>query len=77
MILIEFLVFLLKVLGLAFLVGIILNLLIDVIIINPIENRIMQKKRQELFDVIIERIKNGEDIEIEKIHEEADEKIEK
>ena len=60
--LINFLIFLLKVFGLTFIIGIILNLILDVVIIDPIINRKKAKKELEMFDVVIEKMKKGEDI---------------
>lgn len=60
--LINFLVFLFKVFGLVFVIGLIIDLILDVVIIQPIHNRTLHRKRLELLDVIIDKVKKGEDI---------------
>lgn len=77
--LIIFLIEVLKVLGLIFLIGIVFNLIIDVIILRPIQNRIMNKKQEELMDAIIKQIKKGNITieDLEKFQKNIDEKIEK
>ena len=75
MIVIEFLLFLLKVSALVFVIGILINLILDVVIIQPLWNRKANKKKLELFDVIIEKAKNGE-IVTEDMVEDLEEEIE-
>lgn len=75
MIVIDFLVFLAKVFGLIFVIGLLINLILDVVIIQPIENRILQRKRLELLDTIIEKERNGETVTEDTI-DELEEKIE-
>lgn len=62
--LINFLIFVVKVLGLIFVIGILFNLILDVVIIQPIHNREANRKKLEMFDALIKRIENGEDIGI-------------
>lgn len=60
--LIKSLIFILEVLGLVFLIGLVVDIILDTIIINPILNRKMLIQKARLFDLIIEKMKNGEDI---------------
>lgn len=60
--LIKSLIFILEVLGLVFLIGVVVDIILDVIIINPILNRKMLIQKARLFDLLIEKMKNGEDI---------------
>lgn len=60
--LIKSLIFILEVLGLVFLIGSVVDIILDTIIINPILNRKMLIQKARLFDLIIEKMKNGEDI---------------
>lgn len=60
--LIKSLIFILEVLGLVFLIGVVVNIILDTIIINPILNRKMLIQKARLFDLIIEKMKNEEDI---------------
>lgn len=60
--LIKCLIFILEVLGLVFVIGIVINLILDVIIIEPIMKRKMIISKAKLFDLIVEKAKNGEDI---------------
>lgn len=60
--LIKSLIFILEVLGLVFLIGVVVDIILDTIIINPILNRKMLIQKARLFDLIIEKMKNGEDI---------------
>ena len=60
--LIKSLIFILEVLGLVFLIGVVVNIILDSIIINPILNRKMIIQKAKIFDLIIEKIENGEDI---------------
>lgn len=57
--LIAFLVKTLEVLGLLFLIGIVVNLIIDVIIIRPIYVRAVNKQKLDLMDSIIKQISEG------------------
>lgn len=75
MIVIKFLLFLLGVSALIFFIGILINLILDVVIIQPLWNRKANKKKLELLDVIIEKAKNGE-IVTEDVLEDVEEKIE-
>ena len=61
--LIKSLIFILEVLGLVFLIGLVVDIILDTIIINPILNRKMLIQKARLFDLIIEKMKNGEDIQ--------------
>ena len=76
--LINFLIEVLKASGLIFLIGILFNLIIDVIILKPIQNRAMNKKQEELMDAIIKQIKNGNITieDLENFQKNIDEKIE-
>lgn len=60
--LIKCLIFILEVLGLTFVIGIIINLILDVIIIEPILNRKMLIQKAKMFDLLVQRLKNEEDI---------------
>ena len=60
--LIGFLIFLIKVFGLIFVIGILANLILDIVIITPIETRLMEKRKRELFDILIKKIEKGEEI---------------
>lgn len=60
--LIKSLIFILEVLGLVFLIGVVVDIILDTIIINPILNRKMLIQKARLFDLIIEKMKKGEDI---------------
>lgn len=60
--LIKSLIFILEALGLVFLIGLVVDIILDTIIINPILNRKMLIQKARLFDLIIEKMKNGEDI---------------
>lgn len=60
--LIKSLIFILEVLGLVFLIGVVVDIILDTIIINPILNRKMLIQKARLFDLLIEKMKNGEDI---------------
>lgn len=60
--LIKSLIFILEVLGLVFLIGVVVDIILDTIIINPILNRKMLIQKARLFDLIIEKMKNGDDI---------------
>lgn len=62
--LINFLIFVVKVLGLIFVIGILFNLILDVVIIQPIHNREANRKKLEMVDALIKKIENGEDIGI-------------
>lgn len=66
--LITFLVQVLEVLGLIFLIGILINLIIDVIIIRPIYIRATNKQKIDLMDSIIKQIKSG-DLKLEQLEE--------
>lgn len=79
--LINFLVFLLKASGLIFVIGILINLILDTVIINPIINRRIEMKRIKIMDMLIEKVKNGEDIskfkiDADTLKAEIEEKIE-
>ncbi len=65
--LIKFLMFVIEVFGLIFVIGLLFNLILDVVIIQPIQNRIMMKKRIEFMNIINEKLKNNEDIQIEDV----------
>lgn len=65
--LIKFLIFVIEVFGLIFVIGLLFNLILDVVIIQPIQNRIMMKKRIEFMNIINEKLKNNEDIQIEDV----------
>lgn len=75
MIVIDFLVFLVKVLALVFAIGFLINLILDAVIIQPIENRIVHRKRLQLIDAIIEKERSGENVTKDTI-EEIEEEIE-
>ena len=60
--LIGFLIFLIKVFGLIFVIGILANLILDIVIITPIETSLMEKRKRELFDILIKKIEKGEEI---------------
>lgn len=66
--LIAFLVKTLEVLGLIFLIGILINLIIDVIIIRPIYTRAANKQKLDLMDSIIKQVKSG-DLKLEQLEE--------
>lgn len=66
--LIAFLVKTLEVLGLIFLIGILINLIIDVIIIRPIYTRAANKQKIDLMDSIIKQVKSG-DLKLEQLEE--------
>lgn len=66
--LIAFLVKTLEVLGLIFLIGILINLIIDVIIIRPIYIRATNKQKIDLMDSIIKQVKSG-DLKLEQLEE--------
>lgn len=57
---IEFLFLVLKVLALISLIIILFDIILDALIIKPIMKRSAEKKEQEIFDLIIEKMKNGE-----------------
>lgn len=65
--LIKFLMFVIEVFGLIFVIGLLFNLILDVVIIQPIQNRILMKKRIEFMNIINEKLKNNEDIQIEDV----------
>lgn len=65
--LIKFLIFVLEVFGLIFVIGLLFNLILDVVIIQPIQNRIINQKRIEFMNIINEKLKNNEDIQIEEV----------
>ena len=60
--LIKSLIFVLEILGLVFVIGLVVNLILDVVIIDPIMNRKMMIRKAKLFDLLIEKIQKGEDI---------------
>lgn len=60
MVLINSLWFVVKVLGLVFLVGLLFNLILDAIIIKPIMQRAADKKKLEILDIILDKMQNGE-----------------
>lgn len=62
--LIMFLIKTLEVLGLTFVIGMVFNLILDVVIIGPIHNRVAQKQKLEMMKLLMEKVKNGE-VEIE------------
>lgn len=66
--LITFLMQVLEVLGLIFLIGILINLIIDVIIIRPIYIRATNKQKIDLMDSIIKQVKSG-DLKLEQLEE--------
>lgn len=66
--LIAFLVKTLEVLGLIFLIGILINLIIDVIIIRPIYIRATNKQKIDLMDSTIKQVKSG-DLKLEQLEE--------
>lgn len=66
--LIAFLVKTLEVLGLIFLIGILINLIIDVIIIRPIYIRATNKQKLDLMDSVIKQLKDG-DLKLEQLEE--------
>ncbi len=66
--LITFLMQVLEVLGLIFLIGILLNLIIDVIIIRPIYIRATNKQKLDLMDSVIKQLKDG-DLKLEQLEE--------
>ena len=66
--LIAFLVKTLEVLGLIFLIGILINLIIDVIIMRPIYTRAANKQKLDLMDSIIKQVKSG-DLKLEQLEE--------
>ena len=66
--LITFLMQVLEVLGLIFLIGILINLIIDVIIIRPIYIRATNKQKIDLTDSIIKQVKSG-DLKLEQLEE--------
>ena len=66
--LIAFLVKTLEVLGLIFLIGILINLIIDVIIIRPIYIRATNKQKIDLMDSIIKQVKSS-DLKLEQLEE--------
>ena len=66
--LITFLVQVLEVLGLIFLIGILINLIIDVIIIRPIYIRATNKQKLDLMDSVIKQLKDG-DLKLEQLEE--------
>lgn len=72
--LIMFLIKALEVLGLIFVIGILFNLILDVVIIQPIHNRAANKKKLEMMDLLMQKVKNGEvEIEADEIKEEVEE----
>lgn len=58
--LINFLVFTLKVLALIFLILALFNIIVDGLIITPIQKRIMEAKKIKLFDAVLESIEHDE-----------------
>lgn len=60
--LVAFLILCMKILGLIFVIGLLFNLIIDLVIITPIETRLMEKKKRELFDILIKKVEKGEEI---------------
>lgn len=62
MALINYLVYLLKIFGLILVLGILFNLILDVVIIQPIQNRILRGKQVKLFKTLMKKIENGEEI---------------
>lgn len=60
--LIEFLIYVVKVFGLIFVIGFLFNIILDTIIINPIQNRRLENRRIKIMDILITRLENGEDI---------------
>lgn len=62
MALINYLVYLLKIFGLILVLGILFNLILDVVIIQPIQNRILRGKKVKLFKTLMKKIENGEEI---------------
>lgn len=60
MVLINSLLFVVKVLGLVFLIGLLFNLILDGIIIKPIMQRAADKKKLEILDIILDKMQNGE-----------------
>lgn len=61
--LIKSLIFILEVLGLVFVIGIVVNLILDILIIEPIMNRKMLIKKAKLYDLAIEKFNEEEKIE--------------
>ena len=60
--LVKFLVYTLEVLGLVFIIGILFNLILDAVIIAPIQNRRIARQRAKMIDLVLEKMENGEDI---------------
>lgn len=58
--LIGFLVFLVKILGLIFAIGLLLDLIFEVVIMTPIRSIGLAKKRKEAADLILDKLKNNE-----------------
>ena len=73
--LISFLVDILKVVGLIFLIGIVVELIVSVLIVTPIKTIIGYKKKSRLLDILMEKVANGEDLTNDDVQE-LEEKIE-
>ena len=61
MVIINCLWFAIKVLGLVFITGLLLNLILDVIIIEPIMQRAVKRRKLKILDIIIHKMANGEE----------------
>ena len=76
MVIINFLWFAIKVLGLVFITGLLLNLILDVIIIEPIMQRAVKRRKLKILDIIIHKMANGEELTKEEV-ESLDEELKK
>ena len=61
---VNFLVEVLKIMGLLFLIFLIFDMIVDTLILAPIARRRERKKAAEAFDLLIEKIKDGKEINI-------------
>lgn len=58
--LIDCLIFMLKVMALLSLILILFDIILDALIITPITKRNEKKKQLEIYDFLIEKLKNGD-----------------
>lgn len=71
--LIDYLLFMLKVMALLSLILILFDIILDALIITPILKRNEKKKQLEIYDFLIEKLKNG-DIETSIVQVDDDDK---
>ena len=65
--LLNFLVFAAKVVGLIFIIGLLLDLIVDVVIMTPIKSIMAARRKKQIMDLIINKLENGEDLEKEDV----------